>query len=136
MEFKIPAKGIMAFAIDQAKVHPTLQAKMFAPDSPNLGSESVKTLDTPFGKVHAMLLSMGRGLTNAFVYAEALPEDVIAARLRYRQGKGEWKTLQDEIFPDEFSVWLDDDAGDFEAVMQVETKRLKNLESPAILLKK
>jgi hypothetical protein len=135
MEFKIPAKGITAFAIDQAEVKPTLQAKMFDPTAPKLGPKSIQSLETPFGKIHGMLLSMGRGLTNAFVYAEALPEDVIAARLRYRQGNGEWKSVQDEIFPFEFSVWLDEEAGDFEAVMQVETKRLEQQESPKIQLK-
>ena len=136
MEFKIPAKGITAFIIDQAQVKRTLQAKIFDPAAPKLGPESIKSLDTPFGKVNAMLLSMGRGLTNAFVYTEALPESVIAARLRYRQGNGEWKTLQDEIFPFEFSVWLDEQAGDFEGVMEVETRQREKLESPLIGLRK
>jgi hypothetical protein len=135
MEFKIPAKGITAFAIEKADIKTTLQAKMFDPSAPKMGSESIKTVEAPFGKVHGMLLSMGRGLTNAFIYAEALPKDVIAARLRYRQGNGEWKTLQDEIFPYEFSVWLEDSVGDFEAVMEVDTKRLEKQESPTISLK-
>jgi hypothetical protein len=135
MAFKIPAKGITAFAIDQAQVKPTLQSKMFDPAAPKLGPESIKSLDTPFGKVHGMLLSMGRGLTNAFVYAEALPEDVIAARLRYRQGNGEWKSLQDVIFPYEFSVWLDDDAGDFECSLEVENSSLEQKRSAPFLLR-
>jgi hypothetical protein len=39
-----------------------------------------------------MLLSLGRGLTSAFVYTEALPESAISARLRWRQGGGPWKS--------------------------------------------
>jgi len=78
---------------------------------------------------------MGRGLTNAFVYAEALPEDIIAARLRYRQGNGEWKSLQDVIFPYEFSVWLDDDAGDFECSLEVESSSLEQKRSAPFLLR-
>ena len=135
LNFKIPAKGIKAFAIDQTQVKPTLQARMFDPSAPKLGSESIKTLEAPFGKVHGMLLSMGRGLTSAFVYTEALPENVISAQLRYRQGNGEWKSLRDEIFPFEFSVWLDDNAGAFEGVMEVETRHLEKQESPTIFLK-
>ena len=135
MEFKISAKGMTAFAIEGAQIKTTLQAKMFDLSAPKLGSESIKTVEAPFGKVHGMLLSIGRGLTNAFVYTEALPENVISAQLRYRQGSGEWKTLRDEIFPFEFSVWLDEHAGDFESVMEVETRRLEKQESPTISLK-
>ena len=135
LTFCIPAKGIQAFAIGPAETRKTLQAKIFDPAAPQLGTGSIKTLETPFGKVHGMLLSLGRGLTSAFVYTDALPEHVITARLRYRQGGGEWKSLQDDVFPFEFSVWLDDDAGDFDAVMEVETTRLEKVESGPLVLK-
>jgi hypothetical protein len=51
---------------------------------------------TNIGPVHAMLLRAGRGLTSAFVYTEALPENVIAAKLRWRQGNGAWQELTDD----------------------------------------
>ena len=101
----------------------------------DLGTGSIQTLEAPFGKVHGMLLSLGRGLTSAFVYTDALPEHVITARCRWRQGGGEWKTQQDDVFPFEFSVWLDDDAGDFEAILELETTRLEEVKSGPFLLK-
>ncbi|MEI6644565.1 MAG: hypothetical protein WCP12_00850 [bacterium] len=134
LTFRLPAKGIQAFAIDRVQTRRTLQAKMFDPASPVLGPDSMQSVQAPFGKVHGMLLSMGRGLTSAFVYTDALPEQVITARLRYRQGSGEWKILQDDVFPFEFSVWLDDQAGDFEGIMEVETTRLEKQESGRVVL--
>jgi hypothetical protein len=135
LEFTVAAKGIRAFAIGPAETRRTLQAKLFDPAAPRLGTGSIQTLEAPFGKVHAMLLSLGRGLTSAFVYTDALPENVITARCRWRQGGGEWTTQQDDVFPFEFSVWLDDDAGDFEAILELETTRLEEVESGPLVLK-
>ena len=135
LAFRVPTRGIQAFAISSADTKKTLQSKMLDPAAPQLGPTSIVSVKTPFGKVHGMLLSMGRGLSSAFVYTDALPEQVITARLRYRQGKGEWKILQDDIFPFEFSLWLDDAAGDFEGIFEVETTHLEEQKSNRILLK-
>jgi hypothetical protein len=113
----------------------TLQAKLFDPAAPVLGDASIASVTAPFGKVHGMLLSMGRGLTSAFVYTDALPEDVVSARLRYRQGSQDWKIVEDEIFPFEFSIWMDEAAGDFEGMIEIETTRLEKQESPLIVLR-
>ncbi len=134
LTFRLPAKGIQAFAMDRVQTHKTLQAKLFDPSAPVLGPASLQSVQAPFGKVHGMLLSLGRGLTSAFVYTDAFPEQVITARLRWRQGNGEWKILQDGVFPFEFSVWLDDQAGDFEGVMEVETTRLEKQASGRVVL--
>jgi len=82
-----------------------------------------------------MLLRAGQGLTSAFVYAEALAEQVIAARLRWRQGQGPWTELTDEIYPYEFSPELKDDAGDFECVFEIENVRQEIQVSQPITLK-
>lgn len=132
--FRIPAKGIQAFAISPVETKRTLQAKLFDSEAPVLGDASITSVTAPFGNVHGMLLSMGRGLTNAFVYTDALPEDVVIARLRYRRGSQDWKIVEDEIFPFEFSIWMDAAAGDFEGIMEVETTRLEKQESPSIVL--
>jgi hypothetical protein len=133
--FRVPAKGIQAFAVGPVETRKTLQGKMFYEKAPRLGPDSIKTIGAPFGKVHGMLMTMGRGLTSAFVYTDALPENVITAQLRWRQGNGEWKILQDDVFPFEFSVWLDEQAGDFEAVMELETTRLEKQESGCMVLR-
>lgn len=114
----IPPKGIVAYAIP-AETFSRLQADIYDKTLPPLGRESYRTEDASFGKVHAMLIRAGRGLTNAFVYSEALPEDVIAARLRWRQGDGEWREIIDHIYPFEFSPALDPQAGSFTCVLEI-----------------
>lgn len=93
---------------------------MFDANAVNLGPESYREVDASFGKVYAMLISMGKGLTSAFVYTDALPEKVIFAEFRYRQGNGEWKEVRDEIFPYELSTHIDESIGDFECIVEIE----------------
>ena len=66
---------------------------------------------------------MGRGLTTSYVYTEALPENVISARLKYRQGSGNWQEAVDTIFPFEFTTQIDEDKGDFEFIFEVENAK-------------
>ena len=130
---KVSAKGIIAFAIP-AQVTPALQAKLYDETLPALSGPGIVEAEAPFGKVHAMLLRAGQGLTTAYVYTEALPENVIAARLRWRQGNGPWQEMTDDIYPYEFSPELRDDAGDFAAVLEVEDAHQSTLRSPVITL--
>jgi len=123
-------KGIVALAIP-AEVRPQLQARLYAADAPPLAAGLVET-QAPFGTVRALLLTAGRGLTSAFVYTDAPPEQVIAARLSWRQGGGPWREQIDEIYPYEFSPELADDGGDCEFVLDVETAR-QELQRAAVL---
>ena len=127
-------KGIVAFAIP-ATVKPRLQARLYDEKTAALGLDSFAQVAAPFGPVHALLLNAGRGLTSAFVYTEALPEHVIAARLRWRQGDGAWHLAVDDIYPYEFSPELNEDGGDFECVFEVEDTHQKIQSSPRIGLK-
>lgn len=129
----VPAKGIVALAIP-ANVKPRLQAKLYDADSAALPAQSFTTVSASFGKIHATLLRAGRGLTSAFIYTEALPENVIAARLRWRQGDGEWREMTDDIYPYEFTPELRDDGGTFEAVLEIEDVNQRRQRSPAITL--
>src|SRR5205085_2528918 len=85
----VPAKGILALAIP-AEVKPRLQSKLYDKGTAPLPPQSFTEVSAPFGKVHAMLLRAGRVLTSAYVYAVALPDLVISARLRWRQGNDAW----------------------------------------------
>lgn len=134
LEFTLPPKGIYACAIEGAVLRKILQEKMFADGGPHLGPGSIGSVDTDFGKVHGMLLSMGTGLTSAFVYTEALPESVNRVKFRYRQGVEEWTTVEDAIFPFELSVWIDEAAGNFECVVEARTMQLKTVTAPPIIL--
>ncbi len=133
VEVTVPGKGIVALAIP-AYVRLRLQAKLYAADAPALPAQSYADTAAPFGEVHAMLLTAGRGLTSAFIYTEAKPENVIAARLHWRQGDGAWCEQTDSIFPYEFSPELREDDGDFQCVFEVEDARQQLLPSQLITL--
>jgi hypothetical protein len=133
IHLRIAPKGIVAFAIS-AHVKPRLQGKLYDTTSPPLPAKSFAEVDAGFGKVHAMLLRAGRGFTSGFIYTEALPENVISARLRWRQGDGAWQEMNDDIYPYEFSPELRDDAGNFECVFEIEDARQKIQRSPVITL--
>lgn len=135
LSFEIDSKGIVCYAIEDAKVTLGLQAKLLAKDAITLGKDSFAEQDTPFGKVTATLLSAGKGLTSAFVYTHAQASDVISAKLRHRQGNGEWKETSDAIFPFEFSLDIDEGKGPFECIFEVETTGLKIQKSGLITLK-
>lgn len=136
LSFSVPAKGICAFAISGAQLERQLHAKRFGLPPVVLGADSFRISDASFGKVHAMLLGMGRGLTSAFIYTDALPENVITARLKYRQGASAWTSIEDTVFPFEFSVWIDEEQGDFEYVFEVENLSQTWIPSSAGVLKK
>jgi hypothetical protein len=121
LKFSIPPKGIKAFAISDAEVITTLQHKMFDAKTPVLSDKSFTSFPASFGNVHAMLISLGRGLTNAFVYTDALPENIISTKLRYRNAGGEWKEKPDAIFPYEFSIPFEEETASMEFEFEVET---------------
>ncbi len=135
VKFTISPKGIVAYAIEGVKVKPRLQAKMFDKTAVTLGKDSLVTADAPFGKVTAMLITMGKGLTSSYVYTDALPENVISAKLKYRQGNDPWKEKTDAIFPYEFSSDIDESKGDFQCVFEVETAKQKIQKSETITLR-
>ncbi|MBP6864857.1 MAG: hypothetical protein KBC32_06235 [Candidatus Didemnitutus sp.] len=132
---RVPAKGIVAFALEGARVRTQLHAKLFDPTSAPLGPQSFAQVQAPFGRVYAQLLSPGRGLTSAFVYTDALPDDTISATLRYRQGDGEWMELHDAIFPYEFSPPYTEGAGPLELDFAVETAAQRVEHAPAVTLR-
>jgi hypothetical protein len=131
----VPAKGLVAFAFPEARVQTKLQARLYDKTMSALGPQSFVTTTAPFGTVRAMLLTAGRGLTSAFVYADASAANTIAAKLRWRQGAGAWREMTDEIFPYEFSPELDETAGDFECVFELENARQEIQRSAPIVLK-
>lgn len=127
----LSAKGITALAIP-ARTKPRLQARLYDHSVPPLPAPDLLAVDTSFGPVHALLLRSER--TTAFVYTEALPEKVIAARLRWRQGAGAWQESVDTIYPYEFSPVLNDTAGDFFCVLEIEDAQQRIVSSPVIAL--
>lgn len=135
LSFTVGPKGIVAYAIADTKVNLGLQAKLFAPAAITLGPDSLAVQRASFGQVSAMLLTLGKGLTLAFVYTDAPAAEVIAAKLKYRQAGGEWQEKTDAIFPYEFSTEIDEAKGNFECVLEIETADQRLERSSVITLK-
>ena len=131
----VPAKGMIAFVLSGAPARPNLQAKMFDLSAVTLGPSSRAKVAAPFGTVYAMLITLGRGLTTAFVYTDALPEKVIEAKLRFRQGAGEWQERTDGIFPYEFSAAVDEAKGDFQCEFEVKNAERVMQKTQTIVLR-
>lgn len=94
--------GLTALAVQDLQPQPRFQARIGR--GPALSDRSFVRLKT--GKTRGMLLSMGEGLTTAYVYLQATHEDIKEARLHYQTGDG-WATVSDSSYPFEFTRTLD-----------------------------
>lgn len=113
----VAADGITAIAIRGLKPVTRLQDKVFeASAGPGegtgasaLSAQSYAERATSFGKVTAMLLSMGPSLTSGYVWMEATEQVLSQATFHYRTASmpaGEWKTVNDARYPYEISFPL------------------------------
>ncbi len=100
---QVAAKGITALAIEGINVQTRLQQKMFDPAAVSTPPASLVRKSGPYGKLVGLLISMGRDLAEAYVYTDALPEEITKAKLRYDVGGG-WTEKEDLCFPYEFSI--------------------------------
>lgn len=94
----IPPKGLTALAIEG--IHPQPQFQQRIGGGSALSENSFTRLGV--GGTRGMLLSMGEGLTTAYVFLQATHKDIRKARLHYREG-GSWTTLTDTSYPFEFT---------------------------------
>jgi len=131
---EIPPKGILALAIP-AKLTLGLQAVLFDGSKP-LGAQSFAELKADFGTVYAYLLKLGDKRISAHIYTDALPSDTISARLKYRIDNGEWRELEDAIFPYEYTLKLPENSASVEAVLIHENADGTFKESSPFILKK
>ena len=104
----VPPRGLTALTFERMPVFTRLHDAAFDRKAKPLGARS-HSVDRPaFGKVTGMLLSMGRGLTNAFVWMAAGPDAVREARLTYTDASGARRTVVDRAYPFEFSLRVPD----------------------------
>jgi hypothetical protein len=68
------------------------------------------------------------------VFTDALPENVIAATLRYRQGNDAWREVTDEIFPYEFSPEFRAGGGPLQLQLSIEDARQQIQRAPVITI--
>jgi hypothetical protein len=108
----VAAKGITALALNNAQVETTLQHKYINDGRFKLSDRSFRAQQTCFGEVTAMIISMARPLTSAYVWLEADVTQLEEAVLHYSTG-AQWAMMADDEYPFEFTVPLDANVDDF-----------------------
>ncbi len=99
--------SVTSYVLKGATAKTTFQKKVYATDAPVLGEEIYLEKKCSFGNLHGMLITMGKGLTTAYIYSDALEKDVIGATIRYKKDE-KWIIEQDNIYPFEFTIEVDD----------------------------
>jgi hypothetical protein len=119
IELEVAPKGITSYVLKGATAKTTFQKKVYATDAPVLGEESYLEKKCSFGNLHGMLITMGKGLTTAYIYSDALEKDVIEATIRYKK-EGKWIAEHDNIYPFEFTIEVDDSVETFDFEYSIE----------------
>lgn len=107
---QVPARGLLAFTVEDAGIRPGLQATVMQASAKYAWRTPLTRIDDPAAR--GMVLDYGPGMRSAYVFLENSKRDYTQVTLRWRAGK-ESGVLVDQAFPWEFSVPLSDQAKDF-----------------------
>ncbi len=118
LKVAVAPRGLTALVFEQMPVFTRLHATYFDGAAMPLGPGSHRKQSSAFGEITGMLISMGRGLTNAFVWLQASEKQVTSAKLHYRAGE-KWASAIDPAHPFEFSLPLPDSQETFEYYVEV-----------------
>lgn len=109
LQTTVAPRGLTALAIDG--VHAQTEFQQRIGRGAPLSVDSFAQLKV--GGTHGALLSMGEGLTAAYVYLQATHKDIEEAHLHYKTD-GDWTIVTDDSYPFEFTHDLDADEVGFE----------------------
>lgn len=107
VELEIAPHGVTALVLEHVSVNVQFHPISLEPGAA-LPERSFVALDTPVGKVHAMLISFGRSLTRLYVYLTDTGKVVKEAALNIKS-HGSWSRIAASAYPFEFSVPLEPD---------------------------
>jgi hypothetical protein len=113
---RVPARGIVALAVDGVRVQPKFQADFLAP-TPGWTTDHARLA---IGDTSATVLPFGPGHTSAYVYLKANGDEFRRVALRYRID-GRAGAMTDAAYPFEFTVPLPAAARAFEFDVEAET---------------
>ncbi|MPY88743.1 MAG: hypothetical protein GEU99_12545 [Luteitalea sp.] len=114
----VSPRGLTALVIEQMPVFTRLHASYFDQSAKPLSPESHHVQPTEFGNVTGMLISMGREMTNGFIWLQASEKQITSATLHYRTDPS-WVSLVDDAHPFEFSLPVSDEQSAFEYYVEV-----------------
>ena len=112
VDFGVSGGGMTVLAVDRLKILPKFQAQYLDPTVKPFSDQSYGKVQSRFGAVHGMMLSMGKPFTSAYVWLEATEKEITSAELHYEKN-GAWEKVDDTQYPYEFSLPLSDTQGEF-----------------------
>lgn len=102
---ELPPHGLLGIVVNNLPVKTLFQHRL--KPVPSYSTDYFKEGTTRNGKVTGMIFLWGKGLKSAYIWLSATEKELRSAKLRYRT-KGDWKVMEDNAYPFEFSVPLDD----------------------------
>ena len=109
IRLRVAPNGITAFSVNGLAVETQFQQKVFKTVATPANGKRFSMVNAPFGRVSAMTLSLGQGLTSAYFWLDADADKLKKATLHYRPpGTGTWQQMEDSSYPFEFSVPMAD----------------------------
>lgn len=106
-------KGITVLAIDGLTIVSQFQNQYFDAGAPRLSDQSYRFVQSSFGQINAMLISMGKSLETIYVWLEATEQEITAATLVYKD-LGNWIRQAKRLYPYEFSLPFRDEDTSFQ----------------------
>ena len=64
--------------------------------------------DIALGHITGMMLNLTHTVSDAYIYSDVLKTKVRKAILKYKVGNAEWRQAEDDVYPYEFSIHMDD----------------------------
>lgn len=132
----ISPKGITALAIDDVPVTTQFQQDVFNATEAGAHDETFKIVTSSFRKISSAIFSFGK-LSNAYIWLEASGQQVKKAVLHYHiSGAKDWGKKEDNSYPFEFSIPLEEKAAGIKWWIEVTHPTGQTNKSTAILLQK
>lgn len=104
LDLEVPQKGIMSVIVKNCHVTSVLQDKFKSKGK----KWKHDYYESELGNMSAMLLDFGKEMKTVYVFLRDDDSVFRKVDLKYRYGNGDWKVIEDEHYPFEFSFPLED----------------------------
>ncbi len=122
IKISVAPMGITTLVIDGLEIKPKFQQKIINHSDIDAWKKDYTTLTV--GKTHAMILNMGDGLCNAYVYLQESDDKLKEVTLNYAIDDSPQQSVKDNSYPFEFTVPLPNNNKKFK--FNVETVGIDN----------
>jgi hypothetical protein len=131
---RVAGVGLTGLVIEGLEVKTRFQRRMAVEGAVGTSPHSFQIIDSPFGKITAMLISMGESLTSAYVWLEASEEQLREATLEYTLGD-QRVNIRCPQYPFEFTILLGENVDHMRLRVEGLTPDGRNVSSSTVELK-